>query len=218
MIKSTNFFDSISQHTIFLFKTSVMRLISNRISIDETNSFSLVILGKAERWKESLLLFWLLSWTFCGLVFLTYFFGDTEFHHSMPMLVVIGFWVYFEMRTLKVFFWRRKGFEHIVFSSSELIYQRNLLGRGKKNSYSIMDIEGFYPNKYFPKNFFSFMENSFWVIGGERIYFSYFGKNIALGMQINELEAKKVISLLNGKLKRSKKVIRQKMKQNESGL
>ena len=41
------------QHTIFLLKFNFMRMISNRISVDETKSFSIVILGKIERWKES---------------------------------------------------------------------------------------------------------------------------------------------------------------------
>lgn len=192
-----------------------MRLISNRISVDETSSFSIVILGKVERWKESLLLFWVLAWTFCGIVFLSYFFSDGPFHHSLPMLIMISFWLYFEVRIVKVFFWRRNGFEQIQFNEGEMTIKSALFGKGKKSSYSVNDIDSILPIPYSKNNFFAFMEDSFWVIGGDRVYFDYFGKKVVFGKQLDELEVKKLLSLLNGQLKNSKREYRKKMKQND---
>lgn len=218
MIKNVCFLQCIAQHTIFLLKIYPMRIISNRISIDETNSFSIVILGKVERWKESLLLFWVLAWTFCGIVFLSYFFGEGPFYHSLPILIMIMFWLYFEVRIVKVFFWRRNGFEQIQFNSDELSIKNKLFGKGKESRYAVNDIESIQAIPYSPKNFFAFMDDSFWVIGGDRVYFDYFGKKVVFGKQLEETEVKKLLSLLNGKLKNSKREYRKKMKQNEQVL
>ena len=218
MIKSACFYKCVAQHTIFLLKINPMRLISNRISVDETNSFSIVILAKVERWKESLLLFWVLAWTFCGVVFLSYFFSEGPFHHSLPMLIMISFWLYFEVRIVKVFFWRRKGFEHIQFKEDEIPIKNNLYGRGKERRYGVNEIDAIHAIPYSSRNFFAFMEDSFWVIGGDRVYFDYFGKKVVFGKQLEELEVKKLLSLLNGQLKNSKREFRKKMKQNEQGL
>lgn len=192
-----------------------MRIISERISVDDTKSFSLVILGKTERWKESLLLFWVLAWTFSGSVFIYYYFADNPLQYSIPLLIMIAFWLYFELRITKVFYWRRKGFEHIQFKDKELSIRNSLLGMGKTKAYELNGIEGFFEIEYSSKNFFQFMEHSFWVIGGQRLYFNYFGKRVELGMQLNELEIKKTLSLLNGQLKISKKKLRANQRNSE---
>ena len=193
-----------------------MRIISERISVDETKNFSLVILGKIEKWKESLLFFWVLAWTFCGTVFLYYYFSDNPLQYSLPLLIMLAFWVYFELRILKVFFWRRKGFEHIWFTAQELVIKNSLFGRGRQRAFELDNIEVFMENKYQAKNFFSFMDQSFWVIGGQRIYFNYLGKTVALAMQLKEEEVRKVLSLLNGQLKRSKRELRVKSRKTEA--
>lgn len=192
-----------------------MRLISERISIDETKNPKIVILGRIERWKESLLLFWVAAWSFCGAVFLYYFLADTPMRYSLAMLIMLSFWLYFEWRILKVFLWRRVGFESIDFSLEEIIIQNNLYGHGKKRKFLINKVESFQLIVNSTKNFFAFMDNSFWVMGGQRIYFDYFGKKVVLGMQISDLETKKILSILNGQLRKSKKEGRKNQLKNQ---
>jgi hypothetical protein len=165
-----------------------MRMISNRISVDDSKKLSVVILGKVERWKESLLLYWLLAWSFCGAVFAYQFFGDSPFQYSIPMLIMLLFFLYFEIKMIKV------------------------------NHYKTNEIENFYQAEHSSKNFFSFMEDSFWVIGGQRIYFSYRNKKVILGIQLNEVEVKRLLSLLNGQLKQSKKNYRMSIKQSKNAI
>lgn len=195
-----------------------MRLISERISVDETKSFSIVILGKIERWKESILLFWVLSWTFCGIVFLTYFFGDTPYRFDIAMLVLILFWLYFEIRILKVFLYRRKGYEKMEFDLDLFTLRTKVITEGKKHAYSVNEISEFKMVPHSDKNFFSFMDNSFWVLGGDRIYFDYFGKKVVFAKQVDPIEVKKLLSLLNGQLKKSKRISRKQKGQNEASV
>lgn len=193
-----------------------MRLISNRISIDETKYCSIVILGKIERWKESLLIFWVLSWSFCGVVFINYFIENNSEQSDVALLVLVFFWLYFEIRILKVIFYRRKGFEQIKFNEETLSIRTKIIGNGKTQTFNINDIDSFIEIPYSSRNFFSFMDNSFWVIGGDRIYFDYFGKKVVFAKQINEDEVKRLLAVLNGQLKTSKRAYRKIKKQNQA--
>jgi hypothetical protein len=193
-----------------------MRKISARISINEnTNKTSVAILGKLERWKESLLLFWLLAWTFCGTVFIYYFLFPTPYQYSVVMLILLLFWLYFELKIGKVFFWRRSGFEYLEFTNGRFSVKNNLLGLGKVKAYDIREIKRFEKINIKQKNFFAFMDQSFWVIGGDRIYFKYNGKDIIFGKQISEKEQTALVQVLNGALKKEKSDLNKKSRKNK---
>jgi membrane protein YdbS with pleckstrin-like domain len=185
-----------------------MRIISERISIDESaKKISVVILGKMERWKESFLLFWLLAWTFSGTVFIYYYLFPSPYQYSLIMLIFLLFWLYFELKIGKVFLWRRSGFEYIVIENGSLSIKNNLYGYGKVQDYDVQDIQMIEKINVSKKNFFTFMDQSFWVIGGEQVFFKYNGKHIIFGMQISEKEQNSLIQILNGILKKEKKRI-----------
>ena len=186
-----------------------MRIISDRISIDKkTEKVTVVILGKMARWKESLLLFWLLAWTFSGVVFIYYYLFPTPYQYSLVMLIFIMFWLYFEIKIGKVFVWRRYGFEYLVFNAGTFSIKNKLPGFGKAKYYDSQEIEGFEKMVQSDKNFFDFIDQSFWAFGGEQIYFKYNGRDIIFGKQINEREQKALIQILNGALKKEKNRIR----------
>ena len=186
-----------------------MRFISDRISIQEDkHRLSVIILGKMERWKESLLLFWLLAWSFCGSVFIYYFLADTSYQYTLPMFILLAFWAYFELKIARVFLWRRSGFEHIEINEGLFSIKNNLKGYGKKQKFHVREIDEFKRIIQSEKNFFAFMDQSFWVMGGERIYFKYNNKDIIFGKQIDEKEVKALLLLLNGALKKEKSRLR----------
>ena len=186
-----------------------MRFISERISIQEDkHRLSVIILGQMERWKESLLLFWLLAWSFSGSVFFFYFLFDTPYQYSLPMFILIAFWAYFEIKIIRVFLWRRSGFEHIEFNDELFSIENNLKGFGKKQKFDVRAIDEFMGINQSNKNFFAFMDQSFWVIGGDQIYFKYNNKDIIFGKQIDEKEEKALLFVLNGRLNKEKSKLR----------
>jgi len=190
-----------------------MRIISDRISIDEkADKVTVVILGKIARWKESLLLFWLLAWTFSGLVFIYYYLFPTPYQYSLVMLIFLMFWLYFELKIGKVFIWRRFGFEYLEINKGTFLIKNNLLGFRKVKYCDTHDIVGFEKIVHSNKNFFDFINQSFWVYGGEQIYFKYNGRDIIFGKQINEKEQKALIQILNGVLKKEKNRLRKASK------
>jgi len=187
-----------------------MRIISDRISVNENaGKVSVVILGKIERWKESLLLFWLLAWTFSGVVFLYYYLFPSPYQYALVMLIFLMFWLYFELKIGKVFLWRRVGFEYLEFDHASFSIKNDIKGFGKILSFNIQEINKFEAIVQSQKNFFAFMEQSFWVIGGEQIYFRYKNKDIIFGKQISIKEQKALLQILNGALKNKKKQIKQ---------
>ncbi len=186
-----------------------MRLISERISIEENKErVSVIILGKIERWKESLLMFWLLAWTFSGSVFIYYFLAETPFQYTLPMFVLLAFWAYFELKIARVFMWRRSGFEHIEFKEDLFSIKNNLRGFGKKQEFDIHDIKEFRGIIQSNKNFFAFMDQSFWILGGEQVYFKYKNKDIIFGKQIDKKEERALLLILNKMIKKEKSKLR----------
>jgi len=192
-----------------------MRFISDRISIQEDKHIlSVIIFGKIERWNESLILFWLLAWSFSGAVFFYYFLSDSPYQYSLPMFILIAFWAYFEFKILRVFLWRRSGFEHIEFDDDLFSIKNNLKGYGKKQKFDILKIDEFKGINQSNKNFFAFMDQSFWALGGDQIFFKYNKKDIIFGKQIDKKEEKALILVLNGRLNKEKSKLRKRVRES----
>ena len=77
-------------------------------------------------------------------------------------------------------------------------------GYGKKQKFDVREIDEFRGIIQSDKNFFAFMDQSFWVMGGEQIYFRYNSKDIIFGKQIDKKEEKTLLLVLNGALKKEK--------------
>ena len=103
-------------------------------------------------------------------------------------------------------------------SKAEYDTNPKIFPKGNKMTYDVSEIDAFHPIAFSKKNFFSFMEDSFWVLGGQRIYFNYGDKKVILGMQLSVLETKRLLSLLTGHLKLVKRNFRAKLKQQKKEL
>lgn len=118
------------------------------------------------------------------------------------ILGLIAFWAYFEYKVGKTFLFRKYGKEKLWIKNGKLFYQREINKRGKIKEYNpalINDLEVLQPNR---GDFFVQMQESFWVIGGERINFSYASKHIKLGIQLSDKEAETVYKELKRELKK----------------
>ncbi|MBL4703148.1 MAG: hypothetical protein JKY54_01420, partial [Flavobacteriales bacterium] len=109
------------------------KYISDRISyLDHGNYSTVIISTKIDRLRESLLLFWILCWTACGVMLIYELItGDYEEEMRITLLIFVAFWVYFEYRIGKVFLWRKWGMEFISLDEEELTYKRAIGRYGK---------------------------------------------------------------------------------------
>jgi hypothetical protein len=171
-----------------------MELIGKRISVLKSNeSTSFVILPSDANWKIYLLFAWLFLWTVSGFVVAANYFSMPNANMKMVLIMWMAFWAYFEFKIGKAFLFRRFGKEKVWIKNGRLFYWRDIAGRGKKLEFDkelIKDLELIDKSK---KDFFASMNESFWVIGGESIVFSYGAKIYRFGIQLPEADARELL-------------------------
>lgn len=182
---------------------SDIRFLSERISYRVgRDSTSIVISGKVERWKETALAAWVLAWTASGIYFMTQLATELPRETKMGIVVMLFFWLYFEIKVGRALMWRLWGFEQLRFSAGRLTIKNSIKGFGKRRDYFLDNIGRFEKVPENPRSIVASMEESFWVVGGERLYFEHLGKQVGLGRQLNATETAKLQELLNKELKK----------------
>ena len=199
--------------------------------------FSLVIFPERNKTKLYLLFTWLVLWTACGLIFISYYinfskgpeYAKIEFEkiqneikeikekekaieqlklkleknqtQRMILLVVIGFWLYYEFKIGRAFLFRKYGFEKIWIKNGFLFYRREFSSRGKTKQFDLNFIKEIKQVEYNETDFFQNMNRSFWSLNGESVEFSYHSKVMRFGIQLNDQESKTVVKELKKEIK-----------------
>jgi hypothetical protein len=171
----------------------------------EKDAINIEINQKIERWQEAMLFFWITAWTFCGGAFLYYAFNANSQSEQIFFIICSSLWLFFFIRITKVFLWRLIGKEMIRISK-EGVSIRNAFGSwGKKELFVHQNI--FKPGliKRDPTSFLAFLDDSFWIIGGERVGFSYSGRRIQLGKQLTLHDAELLLRVMESAMREYKK-------------
>ena len=175
-----------------------MKILSPRISIlKKDNILSIVILATESKRKLWGLFLWLLAWTICGLIIISYFPQARDEKQKIFIFIYAAFWLYFEFRIIRVYTWRKWGKEKIWISNGKLHYQWEISGRGKIKEYDLERVGKFRLKELNRTSLADTLNQSFWIKGGERIEFDFVGKTIPLGMQISDEEARQIIKEVN---------------------
>ena len=178
-----------------------MEYIGKRISWKRNeNGLSIVVLSTADKTKKLLLFLWFFLWSLCGVIVITQYFRITDPNTRVAIIVWIGFWAYFEFRIFKAYMWRSGGLEKIKIRDGKLLYKRDTAGRGKIQSFE----KDFVKDLRVLENGSSFMDqlnSSYWVIAGERIAFDYYGKEVKLGLQLDDSDSAALYKLISKELK-----------------
>lgn len=181
------------------------KFIGKRISvIREGGSIKIIISQQIERWQEALLITWLAAWSLSGGVFVYYTFASPDTMQRVTFAVLTAIWMYFFVRIAKVFFWRKIGKEVITLSSGNLALQNVYGKKGRVENFSFHNIFKLGLVKSSPTSFFNFMDDSFWIIGGDRVGFSYSGEQIRLGKQLSVKDAELLVRVLESGMREFK--------------
>lgn len=193
--------------------------IGDRISTeDSTKSTSIIIFPKIERWKEWLLTFWVVGFTFVGAVMIYILLGgvysldvvtdnleDTRDQQLVYTIVFLGFWFYFEYKTVKALLWYKFGKELILIDTEALSIKRSTFGYGKSNRYFFENIKNFHHNKPDDTSFGQFFESAYWSLGIDALVFEYFGKSKSFGRRLDEKNARLLLRFIDDKIKTLRK-------------
>jgi hypothetical protein len=182
------------------------KFIGKRIRVlREKDAIQIEINQKIERWQEAMLFIWITAWTFCGGVFLYYAFNASSQSEQIFFIISSSLWLFFFIRITKVFLWRLIG-QEIIRISREGVSIRNAFGSwGKKELFQHHNI--FKPGliKRDPASFLAFLDDSFWIIGGERVGFSYSGRRVQLGKQLTVHDAELLLRVMESAIREYKK-------------
>lgn len=191
-----------------------MKWISNRISFKDHKKegyTTFIISPKVERWKESLLLGWLIIWTLIGTAIIYFLYNIDSLDVINPsysnkerklyLILFFSFWLFFEYKVARVFLWRKKGFEYIKITKDEMIIKKSLGKYGKANTFLKQNIKDLDVTLKKDHGFAQVMTGAFWDIGQETIVFNYLHKKIAFGRQLSLSEAKQLKNTIQSKLR-----------------
>ena len=170
-----------------------------RLIIEKNKGETIVAInGKIERWQEALLLSWVVMWTALGVYVFLQLFGDYPRDNKLTFFVYLVFWAYFEFRGVHALLWRLFGQELIKITDSEILYKRDIKSYGKAIRFQRENVKNVRLNEANTKSFASVYHKSFWIVKGGDVLFDYLGKTIALGVQLEEKDARKLMKALRG--------------------
>lgn len=181
-----------------------MEYIGSRISVlEKEDELSIIVLNGATKQKNTSLLLWIIAWLFCGSVVLWQFFEIDDRQSKLTLMVWLSFWAYFAYVIIKAYRWRVAGKEVIKIKEGKLFIKRDQKGKGKIAIYLLDHVQDLRIVKV-KKSFLNFLNDSYWLISGERLLFDYYGKTIKFGIQLEQKDAsallkrmKRYISQLN---------------------
>lgn len=127
---------------------------------------------------------------------------DKNQQKRLFIIGLLAFWTYFEYKVAKTFIFRKYGKEKLWIKNGMLFYQREVNKKGKIKEYNPELINDFELIKANRGDFFVQMQESFWVIGGERLMFAYGSKYVKFGIQLSDNEAEAVYKELKKELKK----------------
>ena len=174
------------------------KFIGERISFVKTKEqLSIIITQEIPRWKETLLLTWLMAWIFVGVLFILELTQRSDQQERMFFTVVIAFWAFFLVRIGKAYLWRKGGREMIWISPGKLAIKNGWWSYGKAKTYFLDNVKNVSLIPVDHKNFLQSLDRSFWVVGGENISIQYMKKELRVGKQLEEREARQLVMLID---------------------
>jgi hypothetical protein len=178
-----------------------MKVLSNRISIlKKENVLSIVILPTTDNKKLMLMFVWLLAWTVCGVLVFVNYFKLTQQDAKLFIIVYLSFWAYYEFKIMRAYLWKKWGKEKLWVQDGILHYKKEMNGKGKIAEYQVDLISDLHVVDVDQKNFSDFINQSFWIKGGERLEFTHLAKKIRFGMQISDEEARAILQDLKAQM------------------
>ena len=182
------------------------KFIGKRIQVQKfKHEIRISISQQVERWQEAMLIAWLAGWTFCGMVFVGYAIQAPNFSERMFFIILSSVWLFFFVRIGKVLMWRKMGRELISITPEGMALKNAMGKRGKAEVFKLESILKLGIIKQEETHFLSFLDQSFWVIGGDRVGFNHGRSKIRLGKQLSIKDAELLVRTMDSAIREFKK-------------
>ena len=161
--------------------SSTVQSIGDRITYAWHEDALTIIIDQAIPRSQRLMLEgWFLAWLGVGGATAMEMAGATGSDRTF-FLVFMAFWVFFAFRVLKVILWRRIGREMVRITAEGMSVKNafNDLGRARffiKDNIKKMEVVQRDPTKFMQN-----LDQSFWIMGGDSLQFTYLRGRFVLG-------------------------------------
>ena len=185
-----------------------MEFVSDRVSVDRSKGrLSIVISARLSRGKETLLLTWFLAWLACGGYVILEITRLPAGNERQFLIAFLAFWLYFVLRIGRVVAWRLKGFESLRVKDGVLTIKNSIFGFGRAHDHFTDNITGLRLLDLDPRSWKFQLNESFWVMGGERLRFEHVGKQVIFAKGLDPQEAARVLAILKAELAKARKAV-----------
>jgi len=179
------------------YKKPKFKSIGKRISIADHGSATTIVIASTITNAQRLTLeMWFGAWTGLGTLF-TYGAFTAEGDERIFYIGGMVFWAFFWVRIAKVVAWRRIGKEIISISKDGMMVKNAFNKRGKEWVYKLSKIGTVNYHASDETSFIKQLDNSYWILGGDTLYFLYEGKTKVLGKQLNTQDSKQLANVIN---------------------
>lgn len=184
-----------------------MEIVSERVSLERgADRTTVVISARLSKGRETLLVSWFVAWLCCGIYVM---YARTQLPVGDPtrqyLLAFLAFWAYFAIKVGRAVLWRLKGFELWRVKDGVLTIKDSIFGYGKANDYFVQNITKLGLLNIDRTSWKWQLNESFWVIGGERLGFEHLGRKVAFGKGLSDEEAKRLLPILKHELAKARK-------------
>ena len=197
-------------------KKAMTKWIGDRISFEDNQGVTTIVINPIRVWwKEILLTVWVASFTFIGLfmlyMLLTNFAGlkydgqptqDDVDNQIIYGIVFLGFWSYFEYKTLKALLWYRFGKELIRIDPDGFTLKKSILSYGKANRFFFENMKKMHIRKEESTSFGQFFENAYWALGTDKLVFEHQGKNKSFGRRLTDDMGNRLLRVIDDRVKK----------------
>ncbi len=176
---------------------AMMEKVSDRVSVKrEPGRLSVVISARLPRASEALLVAWTLAWLVCGVLLLVEALRQPKGELRQYLFIFLAFWTYFMVRMGRSTAWRLKGFELWRIKDGVLTIKDSILGYGRATDHVLDNIRELGPMDRDERSWKWHLNESFWVMGGERLQFTCMGRKVAFGKGLTDAEARRLLAVL----------------------
>jgi len=163
------------------------------------------IIPQFQTWQRVSLGVWIVVWVLCGLFAMLGVLKGMSSEEQTFVFVFAAFWAYFLFYAARLLIWSQTGEELIQLGTSQLSYKKSWNGIGKIKQYDWVNIKNIGLVNYDGKTFAKSYSDAFWTMGGEMIGFESFGRKEAIGLKLDERQAKDLVKTLTKAQREAKK-------------
>jgi hypothetical protein len=183
-----------------------MEFVSERVSIERKGEqLSMVISPRLSRMQEALLVAWNVAWWICGVFILVELFRMPAGSQRSFVIAFMAFWLWFAFRIGRVMLWRLKGFELLRLKDGRFTIKDSILGYGRANDYFLENIQRFGALSIDESSWTWQLNDSFWVMGAERLGFEHLGRKVVFGKGLTHDEAQRLMTIIEAALRKARR-------------